>query len=58
MVEYIKKKTIHFKITILKKKKKVEFKESQSLTKEKKNKKKLAKDRTWKFVGASDNKCL
>ena len=63
--------TIHFKITFKKKKKKkkkrvnvIHIKKKcrtqrkSIINKRKENKEKLAKNRTLKFVGASDSKCL
>ena len=62
--------TIHFKITFLKKrkkivnvihikkKKKIRTQRKLIINKRKQNKKEFAKDRTWKFVGVSDSKCL
>ena len=63
-------RTIHFKITLKKKEKRVNVihikkikiknrtQRKSIINKRKENKEKLAKDRTWKFVGASDSKCI
>ena len=41
-----------------KKKKKSRTQRKSNINKRKENKEELAKDRTWKFVGASDSKCF